>query len=238
MRMIGIIGGMSAESTAHYYAEINAGVRKALGGLHSAEILLWSVDFAEIAAMQAQGDWQKAGKLLADIALRLERAGADAIVLATNTMHKLAPQIEAAVSVPFIHIADATAAAIHARGCKRPALMATAYTMDEDFYVGRLRERHGLDVVLPNASDRALIHRVIYDELCKGTVSTISRAAFVAISDRLAVAGADCLILGCTEVGMLLNAANVAIPVFDTTLIHAVAAVQFAVGQVHQQAAE
>ncbi len=238
MRMIGIVGGMSAESTAHYYAEINAGVRKALGGLHSAEILLWSVDFAAIAAMQANGDWERAGKVLADIAVRLEKAGAEAIVLATNTMHKLAPQIEAAVSVPFIHIADATAAAIHEGGYKRPGLMATAYTMDEEFYVGRLRDRHGLDVVLPSAADRAFIHRVIYDELCKGTVSAISRAAFVAISERMAAAGADCLILGCTEVGMLLNAANVAIPVFDTTLIHAAAAVQFAVDQAHQQAAE
>lgn len=238
MRVIGIIGGMSAESSAHYYAEINALVRKRLGGLHSAEILMWSVDFAGIAAMQARGEWDAAGARLAGIAKRLEGAGADVIILATNTMHKLAPQIEAAISVPFLHIADATAAEIKRAGLRRPGLMATAYTMEQDFYVGRLRDRHGLDVIVPDAEDRARTHAIIYDELCKGIVNEASRQAYEAIARRLVSAGADCLILGCTEVGMLLNSSNVTIPVFDTTLIHAAAAVDFATAREQRKAAE
>jgi aspartate racemase len=238
MRTIGIIGGMSAESTAHYYARINASVRAERGGLNAAEIILWSVNFAEIAGLQTNGRWAEAGRRLADVARRLEGAGADVIILATNTMHKVAADIEAAIKVPFLHIADATAEAITSAGFKRPGLMATAYTMEQDFYTGRLKARHGLDVVVPDAADRAETHRVIYDELCKGVVREESRAAYQAIAARLIAGGADCIILGCTEVGMLLNAGNVAAPVFDTTLIHADATARFALAGHMLQAAE
>jgi aspartate racemase len=238
MRTIGIIGGMSAVSSAHYYAHINAAVRARLGGLHQAEIILWSVDFAGIAAMQERGDWAGMARQLAGIAKKLEAAGADSIILATNTMHKVAPAIEGAIHVPFIHIADATAAKIREAGLKRPALMATAYTMEQDFYVGRLRDRHGLDVVVPDAADRGEIHRVIYEELCKGIVEPASRKAYEAIAKRLKGQGADSLILGCTEVAMLLNEDNVPMPVFDTAKIHAEAAVDFALADVQLKAAE
>jgi aspartate racemase len=238
MKTIGIIGGMSAESTAHYYAALNAGVRQRLGGLHSAEIILWSVDFAEIAAMQEQGQWDRAGKRLAGIARRLEDAGADVILLATNTMHKLADQITAAITVPFIHIADATAQAVKAKALKRPGLMATAYTMEQDFYVGRLRTRHGLDVIVPSTDDRAETHRIIYDELCKGIVTEASRKAYENIAQRLVDAGADSLILGCTEVAMLLNSGNVKVPVFDTSALHTQAAIEFALANDMRKAAE
>jgi aspartate racemase len=238
MRTIGIIGGMSAESTAHYYAEINKGVREKLGGLHSAEIVMWSVNFAEIAAMQAKGQWDLAGRRLSTIAQRLEGAGADCLVLATNTMHKLAPEIEAATHIPLLHIADATAEAIKAAGLRRPGLMATAYTMEQDFYVARLRSKHGLDIIVPEEADRKKTHAIIYDELCKGITREESRNTYVGIANRLKKAGADCLILGCTEVGMLLNEGNVPMPVFDTTLIHAAAAVSFATTAEQRRAAE
>jgi aspartate racemase len=238
MKTIGIIGGMSAESTAHYYAAINAGVRNRLGGLHSAEIIVWSVDFAEIAAMQEQGKWDEAGQKLAGIAKRLEAAGADVVLLATNTMHKVADAIVDAVSIPFIHIADATAAQIKRAGFKRPGLMATAYTMEQSFYVGRLKDRHGLDVVIPDEGGRADTHKIIYEELCSGVVRGASRQRYQQIAESLAERGADCLILGCTEVGMLLNDKNVSVPVFDTTLIHAEAAVAFALSRDMRKAAE
>jgi aspartate racemase len=238
MKTIGIIGGMSAESTAHYYAHINAGVRQRLGGLHAAELILWSVDFADIADMQTRGDWAAAGAKLADVAARLERAGADVIILATNTMHKVASEIEAAISVPFLHIADATALEIRAAGLKRPAMMATTYTMEQDFYVGRLREKFGFDVIVPDEADRRETHRIIYDELCKGVVTDQSRKAYEAIAERLKQRGADCLILGCTEVAMLLNAGNVSIPVFDTAVIHANAVVEFVLFDYNLKAAE
>jgi aspartate racemase len=238
MKTIGIIGGMSAESTAHYYALINQLVRKRMGGLHSAETIIWSVDFAEIAEMQARDQWDLAGKKLRQIAYRLDRIGADVILLATNTMHKVADDIVELIDVPFIHIADATAERIKAAGFKRPGLMATAYTMEQDFYKGRLRDRHGLDVIIPIDIDRAETHRIIYDELCKGIVAEQSRASFVGIAQRLKAAGADCLILGCTEVGMLLNSTNVSLPVYDTTRIHAEAAVDFALSEIALKAAE
>ena len=244
MRTIGIIGGMSAESTAHYYDRLNSEVRRRLGGLHSAETVIWSVDFAQIAAMQTTGDWRQAGLRLADVAKRLEQAGADVLLLATNTMHKVADAIEAAVSIPLIHIADATGQSIRAAGLKRPGLMATRYTMEQEFYVGRLCEKHGLDVVIPEVEARADIHRIIYDELCKGVVSGASHARYVAYAEALVAAGADSLILGCTEIGMLLDQSRVSVPVFDTTLIHADAAVDFALAGaasqqgLHAQAAE
>ncbi len=238
MKTIGIIGGMSAESTAHYYAEINRLVRQRLGGLHSAEAVVWSVDFAAIADMQVRGQWDLAGKRLSQIAYRLQQVGVDVVVLATNTMHKVANDIVEAIDVPFIHIADATAEKIKAAGFLHPGLMATAYTMEQDFYVGRLRENFGLDVVIPRERDRAETHRIIFDELCKGIVNEKSRSAYQRIAGRLVEAGADCLILGCTEVGMLLNAGNVSVPVFDTTLIHAEAAVDFALSDAVRMAAE
>jgi aspartate racemase len=231
MKVIGLIGGMSCESTAHYYARLNERVREALGGLHSAEVLMWSVDFAPIAEMQAEDRWPEAGARLAAIAKRLEGAGADVVVLATNTMHKVADAIEAAINIPFLHIADATAGKIREAGKRRPAIMATRFTMEQDFYTGRLREKFGLEPITPDESDRALVHRIIYDELCVGRVSDASRAAYVDVARRLAAKGADCLVLGCTEVGMLLNEGNSPLPIFDTVLIHADAAVGFALGQ-------
>jgi aspartate racemase len=239
MKVIGLIGGMSCESTAHYYARLNERVRATLGGLHSAEILMWSVDFAPIAEMQAEGRWQDAGRQLAGIAKRLEQAGADVLVLATNTMHKVADTIEAAISIPFLHIADATALKIHAAGMHRPAILATRFTMEQDFYTGRLRDKFGLETSIPDEADRALVHQIIYDELCVGRVTETSRAALIDVARRLADNGADCLVLGCTEVGMLLDERNAPLPIFDTTLIHADAAVSFALGFVPTaQAAE
>lgn len=239
MKVIGLIGGMSCESTAHYYARLNERVRDALGGLHSAEILMWSVDFAPIAQMQADGRWQEAGSRLAAIAKRLEGAGAEVIVLATNTMHKVADAIEAAINIPFLHIADATAEKVRQAGKRRPAIMATRFTMEQDFYTGRLREKFALDPITPDEADRELVHRIIYDELCVGRVSEASQAVYVDVARRLAAKGADCLVLGCTEIGMLLNEGNSALPIFDTTLIHADAAVNFALGRLPTaQAAE
>ncbi|MGG7564917.1 aspartate/glutamate racemase family protein [Rhodovulum sp. DZ06] len=227
MKTIGILGGMSCESTALYYARLNAGARARLGGLHSADCLIRSVDFGVIEAMQARGDWDGAGAALAGAAKGLEAGGADLLILATNTMHKVAPAIEAAVSIPFLHIADATAAALKAAGKSRPGLMATAYTMEQDFYTGRLRAA-GLAPVIPGDADRAETHRIIYDELCLGETRPESRASYEGIAGRLGEAGADSLILGCTEVGMLLDGGNSPLPVFDTTLIHCDAALEAA----------
>lgn len=231
MRVVGIIGGMSCVSTAIYYDRLNALVRNRLGGLHSARCVIWSVDFAEIEAMQAQGRWEDAAEVLKDAARRLELAGAEVIVLATNTMHKVAPAIMAATRIPFLHIADATAERIRAAGLKRPGLIATAYTMEQDFYAGRLRDGHGLDVIVPDTADRAEIHRIIYEELCCDIVNDGSRRAFETIAAKLVSRGADSVILGCTEVGMLLSAQNVPVPVFDTTLIHVEAAAEFSLAR-------
>jgi aspartate racemase len=230
MKVIGLIGGMSCESTAHYYKRLNDRVRAHLGGLHSAEILMWSVDFAPVAQMQHENRWQEAGAHLARIARRLEQAGAEVLVLATNTMHKVAETIQASTSIPLIHIADATAERIQNAGKRKPALLATRFTMEQDFYTGRLREKFGLDVVVPDEAERALVHQIIYDELCIGRVTEASRQAFVDVAQRLERRGADSLILGCTEVGMLLDESNAPVPIFDTALIHADAAVDFALG--------
>ncbi len=219
MRTIGILGGMSAASTQIYYRELCALTRERLGGLHSPELLIRSLDFAGIEELQAQGRWEEAGAVLNREARLLERGGADLLILATNTMHKLAAQMMEGVGIPLLHIADATADAINAAGLKAPGLMATAFTMEQSFYTDRLREA-GLAPVIPGEADRAEVHRIIYDELCKDITTAASEAAYVAIAGRLVAQGADCLILGCTEVGMLLNAGNVAVPVFDTTLIH------------------
>jgi aspartate racemase len=227
VKTIGLIGGMSAASTLIYYRTLCDLTRARLGGLHSPDLLIRSIDFAPIAALQAQGEWDAMGAILNTHAMALERAGAAMIVLATNTMHKLADAMMTGVSIPLIHIADATAHAIRTAGHTRPGLMATAFTMEQDFYTGRLRA-HGLDPLVPSAADRAETHRIIYDELCRDMTTDQSRAAFMAIAARLATAGADSLILGCTEVGMLLNATNVSVPVFDTVAIHCAAAIDAA----------
>lgn len=227
MRTIGILGGMSAASTQIYYRELCELTRARLGGLHSPELLIRSLDFARIEALQMKGEWEAAGAILNEEAKALEFGGAGLIVLATNTMHKLASQMMGEVTIPLIHIADATAQAIKTAKLRTPGLMATAFTMEQSFYTDRLIAA-GLSPVLPNDADRAETHRIIYEELCKDITTGLSEAAYVAIANRLVDAGADCLILGCTEVGMLLNQGNVQVPVFDTTLIHCATALDCA----------
>jgi aspartate racemase len=227
MKTIGILGGMSAASTQTYYRELCNMTRARLGGLHSPELLIRSLDFARIEALQMKGEWAAAGSILNDEAKALERGGAGLIILATNTMHKVAREMMAGVTSPFIHIADATASAIAKRGLRRPGLMATAFTMQQSFYTERLTAA-GLSPILPNASDQTETHSIIYDELCRDITKSESAATYIAIARRLADLGADSLILGCTEVGMLLNQGNVAVPVFDTTLIHCAAALDLA----------
>ena len=228
MKTIGLIGGMSWESTANYYRDINERIKQRLGGLHSARILLYSVDFQEIERLQHQGRWDEAGEQLGDIARRLEGAGADVVALCTNTMHKVAPAIEAALRVPFLHIADPTAQAVKQAGIGRIGLLGTRFTMEEDFYRGRLVQRHGLDVVVPDPAERETVHRVIYDELCLGKVEERSRRAYRDIIAHLVERGAEGVILGCTEIAMLVSPADSPVPLFDTTQLHAVSAVDFA----------
>ncbi|WP_308364094.1 MULTISPECIES: aspartate/glutamate racemase family protein [unclassified Microbulbifer] len=225
MKTVGLIGGMSWESTQIYYRRINELVKERLGGLHSARLLLYSVDFHEIEQLQHAGRWEEAGELLAAAARSLAAAGADFLLICTNTMHKIAPAVEAAVSIPLLHIADATAAEIGRAGARTVGLLGTRFTMEENFYRGRLQEEHGIPVLLPDAEERALVHQVIYQELCLGTVRDESRAAYRDIIRRLVERGAEGIILGCTEIGMLVTAADAPVPLFDTTEIHARAAV-------------
>lgn len=227
MKTAGLIGGMSWESTAIYYRLINEGVKRRLGGLHSARILLHSVDFHDVEQLQRSGDWAKAGELLAESARVLERAGAGFLVLCTNTMHKVAPAIEAAVKVPLLHIADATAAQVREAGLRTIGLLGTRFTMEQDFYSGRMQS-HDIRVLVPDAADRDLVHRVIYEELCLGEVRAASRDAYRDIIARLIAQGAQGIIFGCTEIGLLVSAADSPVPVFDTTAIHAQRAVDFA----------
>jgi aspartate racemase len=226
---IGMLGGMSWESSAEYYRLANELVRERLGELHSARVLLYSVDFAEIEELQAAGRWDDAGALLAAAAGRLEGAGADLLVLCTNTMHKVADRVAGAVRIPLLHIADATAAAVRAAGLDTVGLLGTAFTMEQEFYRDRLAS-HGLTVLVPAAEDRAMVHAVIYDELCRGIVSASSRAAYTAVIDRLAAAGARGVILGCTEIELLIGRQDSPIPVFPTTRLHVEAAVTRALG--------
>jgi aspartate racemase len=232
MRTIGLLGGMSWESSAEYYRVINAAVRERLGGLHSARSIMLTVDFAEIEAMQQAGLWDAAAELLAADARRLERAGADCLILCTNTMHKVAGLVAAAVSIPFIHIADATATQITARNIGRVGLLGTRFTMDESFYRGRLTEQHGLEVLVPASADRALVNQIIYEELCLGVIRAESREHYRAIMADLVAHGAEAIILGCTEITLLVSAADTSVPVFDTTRIHALAAVDFALAEI------
>ncbi len=228
MKTLGLIGGMSWESTAIYYRHLNELARQRLGGLHSARLLLWSFDFAEIEALQAAEDWAAATDRMVEAARRLARAGAEAIVICTNTMHRMATEVEAAVEIPLIHIADATAVAIEASPARRPLLLATGYTMTQDFYKGRLRDRHGIDVTVPDEAGRALVHRVIYEELCQGVVRPESKAAYLDLIEAQRRDGVDGVILGCTEVCMLIGPDDLDLPVFDTTRIHAGRAIDFA----------
>jgi aspartate racemase len=227
MKTIGLIGGMSWESTVPYYAAINEAVRNRLGGLHSAKIRLYSVEFAEIERMQHEGRWEDAGALLADVARRLEGAGADFLVLCTNTMHLVAPMIEAAVGIPLLHIADPTAAAVQSSGVATVGLLATRFTMEKEFYRARL-EQAGLRVLTPDERDREVVHRVIYDELCVGRIEDGSRVAYRKVIARLVAAGAEGIILGCTEIGLLVHAEDAPVPLFDTTALHARAAADLA----------
>lgn len=227
MKTIGLIGGMSWESTIPYYRLINEGIKQHLGGLHSASLLLHSVDFHEIEAYQASGEWGKAGEILAQAALGLERAGAQGILLCTNTMHKVASHIETRCSLPFLHIADATGRAIVATGMQRVALLGTRYTMEQDFYRGRLKTQFGIESIVPDEADRARINQIIFEELCLGTFSDASRHYYLSVIDKLAKQGAQGVIFGCTEIGLLVPAEESPIPVFDTTAIHAVDAVEF-----------
>ncbi|CAM4097464.1 aspartate/glutamate racemase family protein [Kerstersia similis] len=228
MKTLGLIGGMSWESTIPYYRQINETIKQHLGGLHSARIVLWSVDFQEIEALQRSGQWEQAGQLLADAAQRLEAAGADALVLCTNTMHKVAPQITQAVHIPLLHIADPTAEAIKSAGLSCVGLLGTRFTMEQDFYRERLITQHGLDVLVPDEDDRETVHRIIYDELCLGQVHDASRAAYQAVIGRLVERGAQAIILGCTEISLLIQPAHVGTPLFDTTHLHAVHAAKWA----------
>ncbi len=228
MKLIGLIGGMSWESTESYYRLINQAVKARLGGLHSARLVLYSVDFHEIEVLQRAGDWDTAGRLLADAARSLQAAGAEAIVLCTNTMHKVAAAIEATVAVPLLHIADATAAAIVAAGHTRVGLLGTRFTMEEAFYRDRLIDRHDLDVLVPAAAEREDVNRIIYQELCLGVIREESRARYREVISNLVAAGAQAIILGCTEISLLVSAADASVPLFDTTALHARAAVGFA----------
>jgi aspartate racemase len=229
MKRIGILGGMSWESSAEYYRLINEGIREHLGGLHSAEILMRSVDFEPVERLQHAGAWEELGRLLAEAARELERGGAEGILLATNTMHKVADAIESATELPFLHIADATAERLRREGIRRVGLLGTAFTMEEPFYRRRLEERYGLEVLVPEALGREQVHRVIYDELCLGITREESRLAYLEIVEELARRGAKAVILGCTEIGLLIRDGDASVPLYDTTRIHAEAAVEWMV---------
>lgn len=230
MKTIGLIGGMSWESTVVYYQLLNRLARERLGGLHSAKLLLWSFDFADIEAMQAKGDWDAATNAMIDAARALERGGADCVVICTNTMHKMADAVQQSVGIPLIHIADATATAIKASGAKNPLLMATRYTMEQDFYKGHLRDRHGVETMVPEEAGRTLVHDIIYNELCQGIVRPDSKQIYLDIIQGAQMQGADGVIFGCTEVGLLITQADFELPAFDTTALHARAALDFALG--------
>lgn len=223
MKTLGLIGGMSWESTVPYYRQINQQINQRLGGLHSAKIILYSLDFQQIEALQRSGDWQRAGLLLAEAAQALQRAGAQGLVLCTNTMHKVAAAITSATPLPLLHIADATAQQIKARGLNRIGLLGTRFTMEQDFYKARLAAQ-GIEVLIPDQAGRDLVHQVIYDELCLGQIKVESRLAYQQVIASLVAQGAQGVILGCTEIGLLVQPDDAAVPLFDTTAIHARAA--------------
>jgi aspartate racemase len=228
---IGLIGGMSWESSAEYYRIINREMNRRLGGVHSAQCLMYSVDFEGIKRLQHEGDWERLAEAMKEAAVRLERGGADFIVLCTNTMHRVADAIAASVSIPTLHIADPTADKIKAAGFQRIGLLGTAFTMEQDFYKGRLQQRHGLEVIVPDENDRRIVHEIIYKELVLGQIRPESRQAYRAIIARLIESGAQAVILGCTEIMLLVSDEDSAVPLFDTTTIHALAAVDWALSE-------
>ena len=229
MKTIGLLGGMSWESTVGYYQAINKGVRESLGGLHSAKIAMYSVDFSDIEKLQHCGDWESTAEILIDGAKKVQAAGADVLLICTNTMHKVAPQIESSIDIPLLHIADATAETLVAKGIKTVGLLGTAFTMEQDFYKGRLTNNYGLTVHIPTEIDRAIIHNVIYKELCLGKVIPSSKIEYLRIIEDLAEQGAEAIILGCTEIGLLVNQADTDITLLDTTYIHAKKAVEYSI---------
>ena len=230
MKTIGLIGGMSWESSAEYYRIINQVTKEQLGGLYSAPIVMYSVEFNEIVQLQHEGKWDKLTAIMVDAARRLERAGADLVLICTNTMHKMASEVEQATSLPLLHIADATATRIKEKRLKRVALLGTRFTMEQDFYKGRLAEKHGLEVIVPSAEEMEIVHRIIYNELCLGTILDSSKKEYLRIINNLVNQGAEGVILGCTEIPLLVKQADVAVPIFDTTTIHAQEAVRMALG--------
>jgi len=225
MKKIGLLGGMSWESTVIYYQLLNRIARDRLGGLHSADLLLWSFDFAVIERYQSNGDWDGVTRIMADAAQSLEQAGAECLLICTNTMHKMASEVQASIDIPLIHIADSTAPAIKEAKVSSPLLLATRYTMEQDFYKGYLKEHHNIDVVTPDEEARTVIHRIIYEELCRGVVLPESKDRYLSIVER---AGTDGVIFGCTEVGLLLSQSDLTVPAFDTTQLHAQAAINYA----------
>jgi aspartate racemase len=228
MKTIGLIGGMSWESSIEYYQIVNQTVRAKLGGLHSAKCIMYSVDFAEIESLQHQARWNEATQLLITAAKSVENGGADFVIFCTNTMHKVADEVQKHIKIPILHIADATAERIKAKGMKKVGLLGTKFTMEEDFYKGRLIQKHNLGIIVPTVEAREVVHRVIYDELCMGEIKQSSRMKYVDIIERLAKDGAEGIILGCTEIGLLVKKEDSRVPLFDTTRIHAVAAVEYA----------
>ena len=228
MKTIGLIGGMSWESSIEYYRIINETVRDKLGGLHSSKNVMYSLDFAEIEALQHQNRWEEATQLMIDAAQNVQNGGADCVLICTNTMHKMAEDIQKHIDIPILHIADATAETIKIKGLTKIGLLGTRFTMEEQFYRGRLESKHGLTVIIPSEGDREIIHRVIYDELCLGEINSSSKDKYAAIIDKLIQAGAQGIILGCTEISLLVDDAQSAVPIFDTTLIHATSAVEYA----------
>lgn len=228
MKTIGLLGGMSWESTLGYYRAINEGVKHVLGGLHSAKIAMYSVDFEPIEQLQHAGDWNETAKILSEAARRVQAAGADFLLICTNTMHKVAPEIESAIDIPLLHIADATAEILVDEGIKSVGLLGTAFTMEHDFYKGRLTKNYGLQVLVPDEADRQVVHNVIYQELCLGKTEAASKADYLRIIEELAAQGAQAVILGCTEIGLLVNQADTEVRLLDTTAIHAAKAVEYA----------
>ncbi len=228
MKTIGLLGGMSWESTLSYYRAINEGINKALGGLHSAKIAMYSVDFDPIEKLQHEGHWEGMARILSEAAQRVQAAGADFLLICTNTMHKVAPEIEATIQIPLLHIADATAEVLVNEGIKSIGLLGTAFTMEQEFYKERLINNYGLRVLVPNEDDRQIVHKTIYQELCLGKVEPDSKAEYLRIIDTLATQGAEAVILGCTEIGMLVNQSDTNVRLFDTTAIHAEKAVDYA----------
>jgi aspartate racemase len=228
MRVVGLIGGLSWESSAEYYRIINRLAQQRLGGVHSARSLMYSFDFGAIESLQLRGDWPAATALMIDAAERLERGGADFVLICSNTMHRMADEVAAAIGVPLLHIADPTAERIKSAGITRVGLLGTAFTMEQDFYRGRLAQRFGLEVMVPEAADRAVVHDIIYRELVKGDIRDASRQKYRAIIHRLAAEGAEAIIFGCTEIMLLVGASDSPVPIFDTTTIHAEAAVAMA----------